>query len=708
MLLLMFLRCRGDGHAVVDRVVVTGAAVTMALFLFWRVHFTFSKTPTTLLTCDTAARCWGQGLSPFRVGTVHPYTGDGMIVTELQGISPIALIEKMVFQNPRKTSRRRILIDNVREVLLETIHKMASDNSPDLMVPANGAPWLGATTRREAATAAASANAALLDREDDGDADESYDAETGAGTGGPGNRISPARRGLLRGTRLAGLATPATLQRGRDGDTPSRTVAKRRKLVRSSHAGQASIKKVYEHEARGEDDDGDQEEDDDDVEHDDEDDGDEDDAGDDHAGDDDGGGDGGSEDADASADDDDFDDEAEDEIPQDDIVRSYGAGRSSDLPPTTPVATHPRLPVPSALRRPSPASSDVSPAGGARQQSIARTQSQSRSSPRPRQGLGVRFDVGNAPTASSKAPPAAGVGSVSALVPLGRDDRHSSSKPSSSPSPVGSGDGDRRVCALPRGGASADAAPKSVSPTAAASASASASAPAKRPLTSTVVDTAGGGGHGLTLTNRSSCNTCVVTLVLVRGAGQSSDAGGGVLCGAGGSDADVALWFGVAEDSVGQGVPAVLASALPGGSGVAVLALPPALPLELAVARVAQVRASRFNRCVRKSRPPSCDDEMVTPLVISFVRLCPLYMSCFFPARLLPRVGARTLPICPQSCRCCVRYVCALILLFSRPGCVVVSGGAIWFCRRHPRTSPMIVFSHFLVAGVEVCSRCRR
>lgn len=72
-----------------------------------------------------------QGLSPFRPGTVHPYTGDGMVVTELQvrythacvmpafthgthsqGISPIALVEKMSFLHPRR-SKRRVLIDEV-------------------------------------------------------------------------------------------------------------------------------------------------------------------------------------------------------------------------------------------------------------------------------------------------------------------------------------------------------------------------------------------------------------------------------------------------------------------------------------------------------------------------------------------------------------------------------------------------------------------
>lgn len=63
-----------------------------------------------------------QGLSPFRPGTVHPYTGDGMVVTELQGISPMALIDKLSFLHPRR-SKRRQLIEEVKEVLMRSVAK---------------------------------------------------------------------------------------------------------------------------------------------------------------------------------------------------------------------------------------------------------------------------------------------------------------------------------------------------------------------------------------------------------------------------------------------------------------------------------------------------------------------------------------------------------------------------------------------------------
>jgi hypothetical protein len=66
-------------------------------------------------------------MSPHRPGTVHPYTGDGMIVSELQGISPYALIGKMQFLNPRRKSKRRILIDEVRAVLDECVASRGVD-----------------------------------------------------------------------------------------------------------------------------------------------------------------------------------------------------------------------------------------------------------------------------------------------------------------------------------------------------------------------------------------------------------------------------------------------------------------------------------------------------------------------------------------------------------------------------------------------------
>ena len=43
-----------------------------------------------------------QGLSPRQRGTVHPYTGDCFMVSDLQGISPLELITKMAFISPRR------------------------------------------------------------------------------------------------------------------------------------------------------------------------------------------------------------------------------------------------------------------------------------------------------------------------------------------------------------------------------------------------------------------------------------------------------------------------------------------------------------------------------------------------------------------------------------------------------------------------------
>jgi hypothetical protein len=510
-----------------------------------------------------------------------------MIVTELQGISPIALIEKMVFQNPRKTSRRRVIIDQVRDVLLETIHKMASDSSPDLVIPSNGAPWLGATTRREAAIATSTAAAHAADAADDdvddrrGDADESYEGEGH----GRAARVSPSRR-TGHGRRGGGLATPAPPLRLRDGDTPARTVVKRQKLARSAHAGQASVKKVYEMEAGIEpqepqhgDDDGEEEGNDGDD------------------------GDDGENPVTPEGDGDDGNDvgevegsDSDDDIDDEDDVIVYPLNRVPPPPPAsgavlpaslsrpvapaaavgswvspdgpaTPVVHHARIPVaPSALRRPSSSSNDVSPPSAARSGS---SHPPARPSPRGRQSsLGVRFDLDPAPSPrASAARPCPSPPVVTARVASASSGSGSGSGSSSS-----AGAGAATASAKQQVQQQVQQQAQRLSPTAMPAVEAP---------------------RSLLDASRFSCNTAVLTLVLVHPSSTST------LPSAVASCPSVGMWFGPVEESVRRGVSETVAAALPAASGVFVLSLPPALPLEVATARVAQVRGRDRAECLR-------------------------------------------------------------------------------------------------------------
>ncbi len=56
-------------------------------------------------------------LNPTQRGTVHPYTGDGMVVAELQGASPLELANKMLFHFSRRSKKREALLE-IREILL--------------------------------------------------------------------------------------------------------------------------------------------------------------------------------------------------------------------------------------------------------------------------------------------------------------------------------------------------------------------------------------------------------------------------------------------------------------------------------------------------------------------------------------------------------------------------------------------------------------
>lgn len=69
------------------------------------------------------------GLSPKKRTTVHPYTGDGMVVSELQGISPMELADKMLFLHPRRSKRRQQILE-VKALLLKA--DILSTDPPEL------------------------------------------------------------------------------------------------------------------------------------------------------------------------------------------------------------------------------------------------------------------------------------------------------------------------------------------------------------------------------------------------------------------------------------------------------------------------------------------------------------------------------------------------------------------------------------------------
>ncbi len=57
---------------------------------------------THRLHVDVVKFLLDEGLNPRQRGTVHPYTGDCLTVSDVQGISPIELTAKMTFLFTRK------------------------------------------------------------------------------------------------------------------------------------------------------------------------------------------------------------------------------------------------------------------------------------------------------------------------------------------------------------------------------------------------------------------------------------------------------------------------------------------------------------------------------------------------------------------------------------------------------------------------------
>eukprot|EP01138_Halocafeteria_seosinensis_P006962 gb/GECG01007120.1/.p1 GENE.gb/GECG01007120.1/~~gb/GECG01007120.1/.p1 ORF type:complete len:1094 (+),score=138.72 gb/GECG01007120.1/:1-3282(+) len=63
------------------------------------------------------------GLSPCQRGTVHPYTGDGLVVGELQGVTPIQLIDTMLWHmtaEGRRRSKKKLAGIKIQEILNNT------------------------------------------------------------------------------------------------------------------------------------------------------------------------------------------------------------------------------------------------------------------------------------------------------------------------------------------------------------------------------------------------------------------------------------------------------------------------------------------------------------------------------------------------------------------------------------------------------------
>ena len=77
------------------------------------------------LNVDVVQFLCEQGLNPHQKGTVHPYTGDGLIVAELQGVSPVEVVDRMLFIHTRR-SKRKVKLLQVKEVLMKAAHYVSS------------------------------------------------------------------------------------------------------------------------------------------------------------------------------------------------------------------------------------------------------------------------------------------------------------------------------------------------------------------------------------------------------------------------------------------------------------------------------------------------------------------------------------------------------------------------------------------------------
>ena len=67
-----------------------------------------------------------SGLSPCQRGTVHPYTGDGLVVGELQGVTPLQLIDTMLWHiaaEGRRRSKKKMKALKIQDILKKSAER---------------------------------------------------------------------------------------------------------------------------------------------------------------------------------------------------------------------------------------------------------------------------------------------------------------------------------------------------------------------------------------------------------------------------------------------------------------------------------------------------------------------------------------------------------------------------------------------------------
>jgi len=65
-----------------------------------------------------------NGMNPDQIGTVASYPGDGMMASELQGISPLELSEKLMFVHGRRGKKGKI-VAAMRKMLSQAAEKVS-------------------------------------------------------------------------------------------------------------------------------------------------------------------------------------------------------------------------------------------------------------------------------------------------------------------------------------------------------------------------------------------------------------------------------------------------------------------------------------------------------------------------------------------------------------------------------------------------------
>lgn len=137
------------------------------------------------------------GLHPRIRGTVHPYTGDGLVVAELQGVSPAELIDKLLMHliSASRRSKKKMAALRIKEILLKCMD--ALDRGSSTTAAANGDAAAPATPTGGRGSA---------------DAEASPDSELPAATPAQDDSAAATRSSVL-GVELSGVSLQETRSR---------------------------------------------------------------------------------------------------------------------------------------------------------------------------------------------------------------------------------------------------------------------------------------------------------------------------------------------------------------------------------------------------------------------------------------------------------------------------------------------------------------